>query len=398
MGQGLAVSEGKVNQRVVSAAHWEFNDTYATHAQWKDANSTLTGNFHNYTLEWTKDYLRTYFDEIMIFEMNISEDLCKDCTELHQFHFIILNMAVGGRFTYSGEESSPGSMSSQPSTLSNTPCTNSFGTTSSFGTASSSGGVGTTSSEGVGTASSGGCGVRTGITAPLPAVLEVEYIHLYNNEHTEIFSYQRTTEPSSPPPKDDVMPSPTSMPTSMPTKPAAVIFTETTKPTDKPTKTPSSMPTDKPTDEPTNMPTNEPTSKPTTPAVVTSTEPDPAAVVEPEAASPDHGTASVSSGKSGSSSGKSGKSGSGKKSGSSSGKKSGSSGKKSGSSGKSGKSGKSRGRSKSDDTPDDTLQTSTSSLSSAAVVPDSSSTNMVHPSWRTTTFGVLVGLCALINL
>jgi beta-glucanase (GH16 family) len=80
MGQSLAVSEGKVNQRVVSAAHCEFNDTYATYTGWKDAACNLTGNFHSYKFECTKDYHRTYFDTTMVWEMIISEEFCTDCT------------------------------------------------------------------------------------------------------------------------------------------------------------------------------------------------------------------------------------------------------------------------------------------------------------------------------
>lgn len=325
MGQGLAITQGKVNQRVVSAAHWENNGEYAAWPGSADADSNLTGSFHTYKMEWDINYIRTYFDSTMIWEMYIGEDRCTDCTELHHFHFILLNMAVGGRFTYAGEESSPGYMSSQASTLSSTPCTNSSAT-----------------------ASSGGCGVRTEITAPLPAVLEVEYIRLYANEYTEIYTAQ--TDPPSPLSEDDIMP--------------------------------ELVPTSSPTEQATNVVVPDPV------------EPDP---VEPEAASPDDGTASTSgensSGSSKSGKGKSGSGKSNKKSAKASSTKS----------GKGGKGGKGRGRIKKrgSDTPDDTLQSSSSLQSVAAdsTVGDSSSTSMVQPvAWTTTTFGVLVALFAFFNL
>jgi beta-glucanase (GH16 family) len=339
MGQGLAITQGKVNQRVVSAAHWEHNGEYSSWAGSADADSNLTGSFHTYKMEWDVDYIRTYFDSTMIWEMYIGEDLCTDCTELHHFHFILLNMAVGGRFTYAGEESSPGYMSSQASTLSSTPCTNSSAT-----------------------ASSGGCGVRTEITAPLPAVLEVEYIHLYANDHTVI--YIAPTDPPSPPTKDDIMPE--------------LVPSLTPSPTARPTVV----------DRQTDLEQNDPPGN-TNVIVPNPEEPEP---VEPDAAaSPDDDTAS--GGKSGSGKSGLGKSGSGKTSGS--GKKSGSSkSSKKAPSTKSGKGGKGR-KGGSDALDDSTLQSSSHlSVAAASTVGDSSSTTMVHPS----TFVVLVALFSLFNL
>ena len=50
------------------------------------------------------------------------------------------------------------------------------------------------------------------------------------------------------------------------------------------------------------------------------------------------------------------------------------------------------------DTPDSTFQTASSLSVAAALTVDDSSSTMVHPSWMTTTFRVLVGLFALFNL
>jgi beta-glucanase (GH16 family) len=155
MGQGLAISEGVVNQRVVSASHWDLNGQYMYNADWKDALLELTDDYHIFKFEWDKFYLRTYVDENIIWQFDISDTSlgCADCSEFHQFHFLLLNLAVGGRFTYAGEDASSGAAADQKA------CSYSSGAA---------------------------CGVRTGTTAPMPATMEVDYIRLFANADTEI--------------------------------------------------------------------------------------------------------------------------------------------------------------------------------------------------------------------
>ena len=100
MGSASAISDGLINNRVSSTAHWEHQGNYASYGLSYDSPTPLNDNFHVYRMEWTPDEVTTYIDGQWIWTIDISPDTCTDCSEFHQPHFIILNLAVGG--TYPG--------------------------------------------------------------------------------------------------------------------------------------------------------------------------------------------------------------------------------------------------------------------------------------------------------
>lgn len=175
VGQGLAITEGMVNRRVISGAHWQHEGAYATYALGKDLNENLNATFRNFTLDWTPSRLATFVDGEMIWEMDITEVACVDCTELHHPHFVLFNLAVGGYFTsIGGEGSSGGGVASSA-------CMGSAGA-------------------GVGSGSAGGCGeARTDVSAPLPATMIVDYVKLIDNGYTNL-----DTPTSLPPASDNI--------------------------------------------------------------------------------------------------------------------------------------------------------------------------------------------------
>lgn len=132
MGMFDAISdgEGRVNEQVASAAHWESGGQYAIYGLTLDKGVNLTEDFHTLTMDWTPSLVTTYLDGEQIWAIDISAESCIDCEEFHAPHFAILNMAVGGSFT----------------------------------------------------------GMRSigSITAPLPASLEVDYVRIYDNGFTEV--------------------------------------------------------------------------------------------------------------------------------------------------------------------------------------------------------------------
>ena len=130
MGNSSAIQAGLVNQRVGSAAHWEHNGGYATYGKYYDAPAPLNEGYQVHRMEWTPDFVRTYVDGALIWEMAIDPENCADCTEFHEPHFMILNVAVGGNY---------------PNIL-----------------------------------------APSGITAPLPAEMMVDYVRVYDNGHTEM--------------------------------------------------------------------------------------------------------------------------------------------------------------------------------------------------------------------
>jgi beta-glucanase (GH16 family) len=197
MGQALAITEGKVNRRVIGAAHWEHEDGYASYSLSKDFDEDLNLNFHIFKLEWTPDYLATYVDGIEVWKMDIpcpvgDEVNCSDWEEFHRPHFFLLNLAVGGRFT------------GNP---------------------------------------------RTDVTAPLPATMCVDYVRIYNNTHTILKFPEEEGSTES-----QTTTALTAMPSRFPTD-------SPVSPSDSPTSLPSesSMPTGRPsTARSTKSPTRSP--------------------------------------------------------------------------------------------------------------------------------------------
>lgn len=103
MGWRDAVRDGVVNRWLSSAAHWESGGGYAffgrTYNQQLIESSNLGDDYHLFSMNWTPNTITTYLDGRELWTMDISAGNCADCEELHQPHFMILNLAVGGTFT-----------------------------------------------------------------------------------------------------------------------------------------------------------------------------------------------------------------------------------------------------------------------------------------------------------
>lgn len=222
IGQGLAITENVVNRRVISGAHWEFEDRLAAYALWKTFNVDLNDAYHIYKLEWTPTSLSTYVDNIKVWEMDIDAANCVDCEEFHKPHFLLLNLAVGGFFTSTGGSGSSGYSSSSA-------CASSASSSS----------------------SSGGCGeARTDVDAPLPANMLVDWVQILDNGFAQIFpTGAPTPNPSSTRSGAISTKAPSPPPTYFPTDMARALSTKA------PTKGPTNPPTPRPTPRPTPGPT-----------------------------------------------------------------------------------------------------------------------------------------------
>lgn len=100
MGNSAAISAGIVNQYVGSTAHWEDNGNHVYYGKTLNSPTRLDDGFHIFSMNWTPSLVTTYLDGEQIWAFNITSDSCTDCSEFHQPHFMILNVAVGG--TYPG--------------------------------------------------------------------------------------------------------------------------------------------------------------------------------------------------------------------------------------------------------------------------------------------------------
>jgi beta-glucanase (GH16 family) len=131
MGSEQSQIENAIHNRVTSAVHWENAGQGASFGQSFVATTPLNdGEFHVFRLEWTSTAITTYVDDNLVLEFNISPDVCTDCAEYRQPHFVILNVAVGGTF--------PGIVD------------------------------------------------ETGVTAPLPTEMEVDYVRVCDNGETQL--------------------------------------------------------------------------------------------------------------------------------------------------------------------------------------------------------------------
>ena len=143
MGWKEAVNDGNANRWVSTTAHWEFEGSYANYGRVYSSQLTepsdLNDDYHIFSMNWTPDSLTTYLDGREIWTMDISSENCIDCEELHQPHFIILNLAVGGTFT--------------------------------------------------------GLLSKDQITAPIPGEIKVDYIRIYDNGFTELSGSALSNEP-----------------------------------------------------------------------------------------------------------------------------------------------------------------------------------------------------------
>lgn len=130
---------GRVNQRVVAAAHWDYLGSHASYGDYLDWYTELFHDYHVYKVEWTPMEIRAFIDGANFWTIDISDVAGSSLEEFHRPMFVILNLAVGGwNFV---EITDPGL-----------------------------------------------------ITAPFPARMYVDYVRLYDNGDTELLVAEETAE------------------------------------------------------------------------------------------------------------------------------------------------------------------------------------------------------------
>lgn len=130
-GIASAITDNVVNKRVGGAVHWDYQGSYAGYGDHIDFPVDLNNGYHIYKLEWTPAAIKCFVDDVQYYEINISDIVANSMEEFHNMKYILLNLAVGGTYT---------------------------GITS----------VG-------------------GITAPLPAQMQIDYIRLYQDSNGELW-------------------------------------------------------------------------------------------------------------------------------------------------------------------------------------------------------------------
>jgi beta-glucanase (GH16 family) len=132
MGDAAAIAAGTVNRKVSAAAHWDFMGSYAGYSGNTTSPVGLNGVYHTYSVSWTPSLITASLDGAQFWAIDISTIEANSLEEFHRPFFILVNLAVGGiNFVQITDPAQ--------------------------------------------------------ITAPLPARLEVDWIRLYDNPHTELF-------------------------------------------------------------------------------------------------------------------------------------------------------------------------------------------------------------------
>jgi beta-glucanase (GH16 family) len=115
MGSSAAINAGLINRYVGSTAHWENEENHVYYGKSLVTDSDLNDGFHIFSMNWTPSLITTYIDGEQIWAMDITSGSCTDCSEFHQPHFAILNMAVGGAYT--GRLNSDGITATMPAEM-----------------------------------------------------------------------------------------------------------------------------------------------------------------------------------------------------------------------------------------------------------------------------------------
>jgi len=132
VGAAAALAAGKGNRQVSSAAHWsDATGGHQFNVSSTDAAVDLSADYHLYKMVWTSQAIKMYLDNVEFYTFDISGGAAANLSEFHTPHFLLLNLAVGGQYT--------------------------------------------------------GIFNASGITAPFPGKMLVDYIKLYQNPGDELF-------------------------------------------------------------------------------------------------------------------------------------------------------------------------------------------------------------------
>lgn len=99
MGSKAAIDTGEQNRKTGSAAHWEFGGNHASYGTSWTAPSNLTGDFHIWKMDWTPALITVSLDGTQRWAFDISGGVASDLEEFHHPFYILMNLAVGGTYT-----------------------------------------------------------------------------------------------------------------------------------------------------------------------------------------------------------------------------------------------------------------------------------------------------------
>ena len=131
MGAAAAIAANKANQHITGAMHWNNGGPQGDTVSSYDNPTDLSADYHIYKMVWTDTRIKMYIDSTLYFSFDISNPTADNRTAFHTPQYLLLNLAVGGNY---------------PSIF-----------------------------------------ASSGITAPLPADMLVDYVKLYQNPGDSLY-------------------------------------------------------------------------------------------------------------------------------------------------------------------------------------------------------------------
>ena len=131
MGAQAALAANKANEHITGAMHWNNGGSQGDTVSSYDNPTDLSADYHVYKMVWTSTNISMYIDSTLYFKFDISNPTADNRTAFHTPHYLLLNLAIGGNY---------------PSIFS-----------------------------------------ASGITAPLPADMLVDYVKLYQNPGDSLY-------------------------------------------------------------------------------------------------------------------------------------------------------------------------------------------------------------------
>ena len=131
MGAAAALAANKANEHITGAMHWNNGGPQGDTVSSYDNPTDLSADYHVYKMVWTNSKVTMYIDSTLYFSFDISNPTTDNRTAFHTPHYLLLNLAIGGNY---------------PSIF-----------------------------------------AQSGITAPMPADMLVDYVKLYQNPGDSLY-------------------------------------------------------------------------------------------------------------------------------------------------------------------------------------------------------------------
>jgi len=99
MGAAAALAANKANEHITGAMHWNNGGSQGDTVSSYDNPTDLSADYHIYKMVWTNTAISMYIDNTLYFNFDISNPTVKNRTAFHTPHYLLLNLAVGGNYT-----------------------------------------------------------------------------------------------------------------------------------------------------------------------------------------------------------------------------------------------------------------------------------------------------------